>query len=286
VTTEAGPLVDTHLHMWDLAACAYPWITPEAGILQRSYAIDEVEVDRVAAGVTGAVLVQAANSRCDTDLMLLAKARHPYVRGVVGWVDLLRGAGVEDDAANLRATGGVVGIRHLIHDEPDPDWVVRPEVIEALRVVARHGLAFDIVAIWPRHLGHVPALAAAVPDLTLVVDHLAKPPIASGDLGAWSAALARAAAHPKVYGKVSGLDTAAGSLDWTPDDVRPAFELALEAFGASRLMYGGDWPVSLLGGGYARQHAAFEALTAPLSAAERAAIRAGTAARAYGLLID
>jgi L-fuconolactonase len=277
------PLVDTHLHMWDLEACDYGWITPAVGILDRTHAIDEVDDERRAAGVTGAVLVQAANSRCDTDLMLAAMATHPWVSGVVGWVDLLRGAPAEGDAAGLAADGRVVGVRHLIHDEPDPDWVVRPAVIDALRALARVGLAFDVVAVLPRHLEHVPTLAAAVPELTLVIDHLAKPPIASGDLEGWKARLATAAAHPNVFAKVSGLDTAAGSPDWTPDDLRPAFDHALEVFGAARLMYGGDWPVSRLGGGYARQHAAFERLTDALSPTERAAIRSGTAIRAYGL---
>ena len=281
--TGHGPLIDSHLHMWDLDACEYAWITPAVGVLNRTFSIDEVDAERQAAGVTGAVLVQAANSRCDTDLMLAAMASHPWVRGVVGWVDLLAGAAVEDDAAALAADGRVVGIRHLIHDEPDPDWVVRPAVIEGLRAVARAGLAFDVVAVAPRHLEHVPTLAAAIPDLVLIIDHLAKPPIASGDLATWQAAMAAAAAHPNVYAKVSGLDTAAGSPDWTPDDLRPAFEHALAVFGADRLMYGGDWPVTLFGGGYTRQHAAFEALTAGLSPAERSAIRARTAARAYRL---
>ncbi len=278
-----GPLIDTHLHAWDLDACEYAWITPAVGLLNRTFSIDEVDAERQAAGVTGAVLVQAANSRCDTGRMLAAMASHPWVRGVVGWVDLLRGAAVEVDAAELAADGRVVGIRHLIHDEPDPDWVVQPAVVDALRAVARAGLAFDVVAVAPRHLEHVPTLAAAIPDLTLVIDHLAKPPIGSGDLVTWRAGMAAAAAHPNVYAKVSGLDTAAGSPDWTPDDLRPAFEHALRVFGADRLMYGGDWPVTLLGGGYTRQHAAFERLTDELSAAERSAIRAGTAARAYRL---
>ncbi len=278
-----GPLVDSHLHMWDLDACEYAWITPAVGILNRTFRIDEVEAERRAAGVTGAVLVQAANSRCDTDLMLAAMATHPWVRGVVGWVDLLQGGAAEADAAALAEDGRVVGIRHLIHDEPDPDWVVRPAVVEGLRAVARAGLAFDVVAVAPRHLEHVPTLAAAVADLTLVIDHLAKPPIASGGLDTWRASLTAAAAHPNVFAKVSGLDTAAGSPDWTPADLRPAFEVALGVFGADRLMYGGDWPVTLLGGGYARQHAAFEALTAGLSPDERAAIRAGSANRAYRL---
>jgi L-fuconolactonase len=277
------PLIDTHLHMWDLEACEYAWITPAVGILNRSHSIDEVEEERLAAGVTGAVLVQSANSRCDTDSMLAAMAAHPWVAGVVGWTDLTRGAAVEAEAAELAADPRIIGIRHLNHDEPDPDWLVRPDVLDGIRALARLGLAFDVVAIWPLHLDHVPTLAEAAPDLRIVVDHLAKPPIASGDLSAWRASMARAAAHPNVVAKVSGLDTAAGSPDWTPDTLRPAFEAALELFGADRLMYGGDWPVSRLGGGYSRQHAAFEALTAPLSPDERAAIRAGTATRIYGL---
>jgi L-fuconolactonase len=281
--TGRGPLIDSHLHMWDLDACEYAWITPAVGVLNRTFSIDEVDDERRAAGVTGAVLVQAANNPCDTDLMLAAMSSHPWVRGVVGWVDLLAGAAVEDDAAALAADGRVVGIRHLIHDEPDPDWVVRPAVIEGLRALARVGLAFDVVAVAPRHLEHVPVLAAAIPGLTLVIDHLAKPPIAAGDLSTWRASMAAAAAHPNVYAKVSGLDTAAGSPDWTPDDLRPAFEHALRVFGADRLMYGGDWPVTLFGGGYTRQHAAFEALTGGLSRDERAAIRSGTVVRAYGL---
>jgi L-fuconolactonase len=274
--------VDTHLHMWDLERCEYSWLTPEAGVLYATHHVDEVDPERRAAGVDGAILVQAANSRCDTDLMREAMGRHPWVLGVVGWVDLLHGAAAEEDAGELAATGDVVGIRHLIHDEPDPDWVVQPAVIEGLRAVARAGLTYDVVSVRLRHLEHVPTLAAAIPELPLVIDHLSKPPIGSGDLGPWAARLRAAAAHPNVFAKVSGLDTAAGSPDWTPEDLRPAFEIALEAFGASRLMYGGDWPVSKLGGGYTRQASAFARLVGPLSTTEQASIRAGTALAVYG----
>lgn len=276
-------LIDTHLHIWDLERGDYPWLGPELGVLYRTYALDEVDVARREAGVDGAILVQAANNRRDTELMLQAMAGHPWILGVVGWVDLLAGAAAEARAVELQSTGRVVGIRHLIHNEPDPDWIIQPTVLEALRAIARVGLTFDVVSVTPRHLVHVPTVARAVPDLTLVIDHLSKPPIASGDLAEWRRLFAAAAKYPNVCAKVSGLDTAATPETWTPDELRPAFDHALETLGSDRLVYGGDWPVSILGGGYARQCAAFTALIAALSPYEQRAIKSGTAARIYGL---
>ena len=276
-------LIDTHLHIWDLERGAYPWLGPEAGILYRTYAVDEVDAARREAGVDGAILVQAANNRRDTELMLESMAGHAWILGVVGWVDLMAGAATLATAAELKATGRVVGIRHLIHNEPDPDWIVQPAVLDGLRALADAGLAYDVVSVLPRHLAHVATVAEAVPDLTLVIDHLSKPPIASGDLREWRQLFAAAAEHPNVNAKVSGLDTAAKPESWTVDDLRPAFDHALETLGPDRLMYGGDWPVSTLGGGYARQHAACTALIGGLSREEQQAIRSGTAIRVYGL---
>lgn len=276
-------LIDTHLHIWDLERGDYPWLSPAAGILNRTYAIGEVESARRAASVDGAILIQAANNRRDTELMLESMAGHPWILGVVGWVDLLAGARVHDEAAAQRSTGRVVGIRHLIHDEPDPDWIVRATVLDGLKVLAEVGLTFDVVSVTPRHLAHVATVADAVPGLSLIIDHLSKPPIASGDLTEWRRLMAAAAEYPNVYAKVSGLDTAGVPETWTVDDLRPAFEHALETLGADRLMYGGDWPISILGGGYARQHAAFTALIAELSQDEQRAIKSATAIRVYGL---
>jgi L-fuconolactonase len=280
VTSE---LIDTHLHIWDLERGDYPWLGPESGILYRTYAVGEVDASRRDAGVDGAILVQAANNRRDTDLMLESMAGHPWILGVVGWVDLMGAAGTLATAAELKSTGRVVGIRHLIHNEPDPDWIVQPAVLDGLRALAEVGLPYDVVSVLPRHLAHVATVAQAVPELRLVIDHLSKPPIASGDLREWRQLFAAAAEHPNVSAKVSGLDTAARPGSWTVDDLRPAFDHALETLGPERLMYGGDWPVSILGGGYARQHAAFTALIAELSLDEQQAIKSGTAIRVYGL---
>lgn len=276
-------LIDSHLHTWDLERCEYPWLGPASGALYRTYLVDEVDAARREAGVDGAVLIQAANSRRDTELMLESMAAHRWILGVVGWVDLMAGAGAEAAAAELKAAGRIVGIRHLIHDEPDPDWIVQPAVIDGLGAMAQLGLTFDVVSVLPRHLAHVATVARALPGLRLVIDHLSKPPIASGDLTEWRGLFSAAAEHANVSAKVSGLDTAAKPGTWTVDDLRPAFDHALETLGPDRLMYGGDWPVSLLGGGYARQHAAFAALISELSRDERQAIKSGTAMRVYGL---
>jgi L-fuconolactonase len=276
-------LIDTHLHIWDLERGDYPWLGPESGILYRTFAVDEVDPARRQAGVDGAILVQAANNHRDTELMLESMAGHPWILGVVGWVDLTGGPDALATAAELKATGRVVGIRHLIHNEPDPDWIIQPAVLGGLRGLAGIGLTYDVVSVLPQHLAHVATVAEAVPELRLVIDHLSKPPIASGDLREWRRLFAEAAEHPNVSAKVSGLDTAATPGSWTVDDLRPAFDHALETLGPERLMYGGDWPVTLLGGGYGRQHAAFTALIAELSEDEQQAIRSGTAIRVYGL---
>lgn len=165
----------------------------------------------------------------------------------------------------------------------DPVGIVQPAVVDGLRVLAEVGLTYDVVSVIPRHLAHVATVAKAVPDLTLVIDHLSKPPIASGDLTEWRQLFAAAAEYPNVSAKVSGLDTAGIPETWTVDDLRPPFDHALETLGSDRLMYGGDWPISIVGGGYARQHAAFAALIAELSRDEQQAIKSGTAIRVYGL---
>lgn len=279
-------MIDTHLHLWNLERGDYPWLGPELGPLNRTFDLGEIEPDLHELGVDRAVLVQAANNGLDTELMLEAADRHPWVVGVVGWVDLTEGDAAEASAERLAEDRRVVGIRHLIHNEEDPDWLLRSEVLAGLRALARVGLAFDIVSVLPRHLEHVSTVAEHAPDLRIVIDHLSKPPIASGDLHEWARLLAEAAAHPNVHAKISGLDTAASPERWTPADLRPAVDHALQVFGADRLMYGGDWPITILGGGYRRQHAAFTEIVSTWTEDEQRAVKWRTATRVYGLSGD
>ncbi len=209
-------IVDSHQHLWDLEKVEYPWLVPAYGPLYRTFTPAELEPQLVAAGVDRTVLVQAANSYADTDSMLAHAAEHDWIGAVVGWVPL------EDAGEAARVLDGHYladpwfrGVRHLNHEEADPDWLVRPAVIDGLKVLEERGLVYEVVAVHPLHLGHVPALARACPRLAIVVDHLAKPPIASGDYAAWKADLRAAAEHPNVHAKVSGLNTAADWQTWS-----------------------------------------------------------------------
>jgi L-fuconolactonase len=215
--------------------------------------------------------------------MLETAALHPWVAGVVGWVPLQ----APDEAAAMLAvyTKNPLfrGVRHLIHEEPDPDWVVQDSVIEGLKALASFGMTFDVVAVFPDHLKHVATLAEKVPNLKMVIDHLAKPPIQAGQWEPWASQLAEAAQYPNVYAKVSGLNTAADWHTWSAADIKPYIDFALETFGANRLMFGSDWPVANLAGGYQQVWTETNHAIAAYSAAEQAAILGGTAAAFYGL---
>jgi L-fuconolactonase len=174
------------------------------------------------------------------------------------------------------------GIRHLIHWDADPMWLTRADVQPGLRLLAEAGLPFDVVAEFPEHLPLVPAVVAAHPDLILVIDHLAKPPFRSPGWDRWVIDIKRAADCPTVYAKVSGLDTAAGP-GWTVDELRPAWDIALEAFGPRRLMFGSDWPVCRLVSSYGEVVAGTLDLVAELTPAERDHVLGGTATDVYGL---
>ena len=243
-------IIDAHQHVWDLSRARYDWLGPQHGPIFRTTTEDEVLPELRRCGVDGVVLVQAADNPEDTAHLLATAAEHREVVAVVGYVPLEDPAATAEQLAVLAADPLVVGVRNLIHDRPDPDFLLRAEVVESLGLVAAAGLAFDVVAVLPRHLEHVPVLAARYPDLTLVVDHLAGPPIGQAGVEPWWTLIERAAEHPRVLAKVSGLYPRADPSAWTTDAIRPFVAHALEQFGADRLMYGGDWPVCVLAGGY------------------------------------
>jgi L-fuconolactonase len=275
--------IDAHQHFWDLATGWYAWPTAAEGPIFRSFGPADLEPELGAAGIGRTVIVQAIDTLADTDAMLAVADASSFVAGVVGWVPL---TDVHAAEAALEARAGRLnGIRHLVHREADPEWLLRPEVQPGLALLADRGLPFDVVAVFPDHLWLVPAIAAQHPDLVIVIDHLAKPPYRADGWDRWVADLRAAAASPRVFAKVSGLDTAAGD-GWTPDELRPALDVALEAFGPDRLLFGSDWPVCRLVSSYADVVRATESLIGGLSAGEQARIMGGTATEVYRLRPD
>jgi L-fuconolactonase len=278
-------VIDAHHHVWDLRVRDQPWLAgPDLAPIRRTFTVDDLRPNARAAGVDATVLVQTVTVAAETPEMLALADRDPLVAGVVGWTDLTSPA-IGDDLARL--TGGpggrrLVGIRHQVQSEPDPDWLRRPDVLRGLRAVAAAGLAYDLVIV-PHQLPAATYAAAAVPGLTLVLDHAGKPEI-GGDLTAWTAAVRDLAARPNTTCKLSGLVTEAPSA--APASA-PAFaavaDVVLDAFGADRVMFGSDWPVCLLASDYAGVVALARSLTAGLSPAEQAAVFGATAARAYRL---
>jgi L-fuconolactonase len=282
-------IVDAHQHFWTYGSYQTSWmeVPPYAGDhafepLRRSFEPDDLLPGLKAAGIDFTVAVEAADG-VEENAALLANARaYDWIAGVVGWVPLAKPGDVNRALDALTGERAMVGVRHLINVEPDPDWIVRPDVLEGLRILSRRGLTFDYVGILPRHLEHVALVAQRVPDLRIVIDHLGKPPIVARAWEPWSTLIARAARMPNVFAKLSGFD--AGNADtWTAADIAPYIDRALELFGPDRLMFGSDWPVANLRGGYGKVWRETNRVLARLSRDERDRILGGTAIAFYGL---
>ncbi|QIB42272.1 amidohydrolase family protein [Streptomyces aureoverticillatus] len=279
------PLIDAHHHVWDLGVRDQEWITgPAMAPIRRTFTADDLAPHARAAGVVATVLVQTVTVAEETPEFLALAADSDLIAGVVGWTDLTR-PGIADTLAALTELPGgkhLVGIRHQVQAEPDPDWLLRPDVRRGLAAVADAGLVYDLV-VRPDQLPMCAEAAARLPQLTFVLDHLGKPPIASGDLEPWASSLRAFAPLPNTVAKLSGLVTEADWASWTVAGLRPYADTALEAFGPARLMFGSDWPVSGLAATYREVVEAARALTSALSDTECAQVFAGTAGRVYGL---
>ncbi|MFC4498006.1 MULTISPECIES: amidohydrolase family protein [Streptomyces] len=285
MSAEPGS-VDAHHHVWDLSVRDQDWITgPELAPLRRDFALADLEPEARAAGVVATVLVQTVTVAEETPEFLALAAGSDLVAGVVGWTDLTA-PDVADRLAALRELPGgqhLVGIRHQVQGEPDPRWLLRPDVLRGLSAVADAGLVYDLL-VTPRQLPAAIEAARRLPELALVLDHLAKPPISTGVLEPWAGEIGRLAALPNTVCKLSGMVTEADWTSWTTAGLRPYADTVLDAFGPGRLMFGSDWPVCRLAAtGYAQVMDTARELTSGLTAAERHEIFRGTAVRTYGL---
>ena len=250
-------VVDAHHHFLDPARTAYPWMSEELAVIDRRFGPDDLSPAMADAGVDRTILVQTLSSAEETRGFLSTAATTRFIAGVVGWVDLTE-AGVAGSIESTRSAPGgdrLVGIRHQVHDEPDPDWLLRPAVRRGLLAVGSAGLTYDVL-VRTRELPAALTVVRAQPLTRFVIDHLAKPPIASGDLALWADRLRPFGELEHVWCKLSGLVTEADWHRWRVADLLPAVDIALEIFGPSRLIFGSDWPVCLVAASYGQVVAA------------------------------
>lgn len=274
-------IIDGHQHFWQVGHFDYPWMSSEVEVLYRDYLPSTLEPILKESGVAQTVLVQASNSLAETYWLLSLAERHQFIAGVVGWVDL-KDPEMEQELEVMTANPKFKGVRHLVESEPPDDWLVQANVLNGLRVLEKRRIPYDLL-VHTRHLKYVKTVAEACPNLRLVIDHMAKPPIASGEIADWASALKEVAAYSTISCKLSGLVTEANWASWTTDDLRPYVERALEFFGPERMMFGSDWPVCLLASSYARVLESFRSLLADLAEEDRNLIFSGNSSEFYRL---
>lgn len=269
--------IDAHQHYWRIGRNGHEWPTPDLPAIHRDFLPADLASELAPLGIARTVLVQSQPAVADTDWLLDLAAQEPSTGAVVGWCDI-RAPDAPARIAALAAHPKLRGLRPMLQDLR-PGWILDPAAAPALAAMAEAGLVFDAL-IRPAHLGDIATLADRYPALAIVVDHGAKPPIAARSFEPWAAQLRDLAARPNVACKLSGLATEAGP-SWAPDDLAPYVRHLLDCFGARRLLWGSDWPVLRLAGGYAQWFATAAALLAPLGEAGRAAVFGGNAARIY-----
>lgn len=275
-------IVDAHHHLWKISRGDYHWMSAATPVLARDYLAEDLEPHLRKAAVSRTILVQAAQTEAETDFLLGLAAETDFIAGVTGWLDLAN-PGFPERLAFYRRQPKLVALRPMLEDLPDDAWILQSEVLANLRHVDESGLPFEFLT-FPRHLPHVLRALERTPGLHAVIDHLSKPPIASGRLEPWASLMRQVAEFPNVYCKLSGLVTQGDRLQWSPASFAPYVDHALTVFGTDRLMFGSDWPVCRLAAEYAEVVNALRTLLAArLGPADLEKIFRGNAERFYRL---
>jgi len=274
-------IIDSHQHFWQVGRFDYPWMSSDVEVLYQDYLPPTLEPILERNGITKTVLVQASNCVAESRWLLSLADAYPIIAGVVGWVDLASPT-VEQELAELTAHPKFKGVRHLVESEPEDDWLSQPEILRGLQRLSSYGASYDLL-VRTRHLKHVRTVAERCSELSLIIDHMAKPPIARGEIREWAQELRSVAAYKNVSCKLSGLVTEANHSAWFTNELRPFVECALELFGTERLMFGSDYPVCLLAASYDRVLDAFQEILKQLDEQERQQIFADNARRFYRL---
>jgi L-fuconolactonase len=276
--------IDAHQHFWVYSPAEYPWLGKGMEHLRRDFLPADLEPLLRQHGLDGSVAVQARQSLEETRWLLELADRHASIAGVVGWVDL-RSADLEEQLQKFTSHPKFVGVRHVAQDEVDDRFLARDEVIAGVAALHAYGLVYDLL-IYPRQLPAAIQLVAALPAQTFVLDHLAKPLIRERKIEPWASQLRELASHPNVACKLSGIITEADWLQWRPEEITPYLDVAREAFGWERLLYGSDWPVCLAAGDYAQVFDLVDQWSQSATEAQRASFFGQAAERWYRLSGD
>lgn len=272
--------IDAHQHFWRYRASDYPWIDERMGTLQRDYLPADLRPQLDAIGFDTSIAVQARHAEEETEWLLALSDEHPWIAGVVGWVDL-SAPDARDRIARLARHPKLVGLRHIVQDEPDDRYLLGEAFCRGVSELGAFGLTYDVL-IFARHLPVAIEFVARFPDQPFVLDHLAKPDIRRGAIDTWARDIRRLAQFPNVCAKISGLVTEADWSNWSADDLRRYIAVAYDCFGPDRLMIGSDWPVCLLAADYARAMSVAIDFLAGQPGDAVAAVFGGTAGRMYG----
>jgi L-fucono-1,5-lactonase len=240
--------IDSHQHYWKVDRGDYHWMTPTVPVLYRDYLPSDLRPCLLRHNIQKTVLVQAAQTVAETDFLLNLAAEDDSIAGVVGWLDM-DDPGFSAQFERYRKSPKFIGLRPMLQDIPDDRWILHPNVLFALHLVADSDFPFEFLT-YPRHLPFVFEVLESIPSLRAVIDHISKPGIRSGELEPWRSWITRLAGRPNLYCKLSGMITEADHRHWSPDDLRPYVDHVIQCFGFDRVMFGSDWPVCLCAGSY------------------------------------
>ncbi|SRR6266404_625305 len=242
--------IDTHQHFWRYNPQEFGWIDDSMAALRRDFLPHDLEPELAAAGFDGSIAVQARQTLDETRWLLDLAASSRSILGVIGWVDL-RSPDVRLQLEEFAGNPKLLGIRHIVQSEPDDRFLLQPEFLRGITVLEEFDLTYDIL-IYPKHLPVAAEFVQRFPRQRFVLDHLAKPPIKSGDLHPWNSEIRELAKSPNVFCKLSGLLTEADWKNWKPEHIAPYLDIAFDSFGPDRLMIGSDWPVCTVAASYSR----------------------------------